>query len=178
MIETDVSTPHGGSLPCDDANTILRVPASRAAGATLRVPVTLTALVVSGSWIERGTEGRAARWITHSTPTVAACVKMRLITLDVRWIVCARIVRRCHGEHPTFTMTVTLRAHYDGEHIVLDEPFEIPANAPLAVTVLTPDSSAHDRERERASWAAISAWSLARAYGDDEPEYTVADLKP
>jgi len=24
-------------------------------------------------------------------------------------------------------MTVTLRAHYDGEHIVLDEPFEIPA---------------------------------------------------
>jgi len=24
-------------------------------------------------------------------------------------------------------MTVTLRAHYDGQHIVLDEPFEIPA---------------------------------------------------
>ncbi len=75
-------------------------------------------------------------------------------------------------------MTVTLRAHYDGEHIVLDEPFEIPANASLAVTVLAPDPSAHDRERERASWAALSAWSLARAYGDDEPEYTVADLRP
>ncbi len=75
-------------------------------------------------------------------------------------------------------MTVTLRAHYDGKHIVLDEPFEIPANAPLAVTVLAPDAPAHDRERERASWAAINAWSLARAYGDDEPEYTVADLRP
>jgi hypothetical protein len=39
--------------------------------------------------------------------------------------------------------SVTLRAHYD-EHIVLDEPFEIPTNAPLAVTVLTqaPPSSA------------------------------------
>ena len=73
---------------------------------------------------------------------------------------------------------VTLRAHYDGEHIVLDEPFEIPANAPLTVTVLAPDPSEHDRKRERASWAAISAWSLARAYGDDEPEYTVADLRP
>ena len=75
-------------------------------------------------------------------------------------------------------MTVTLRAHYDGKHIVLDEPFEIPANAPLAVTVLAPDPPEHDRERERASWAAVSARSLARAYGDDEPEYTVADLKP
>jgi len=66
-------------------------------------------------------------------------------------------------------ITVTLRAHYDGEHIVLDEPFEIPANAP---------ASEHDRERERASWAALSVRSLARAYGDDEPEYTVADLRP
>jgi len=75
-------------------------------------------------------------------------------------------------------MTVTLRAHYDGEHIVLDEPFEIPANAALAVTVLAAEPPEHDLERERASWAAISAWSLARAYGDDEPEYTVADLKP
>ena len=81
-------------------------------------------------------------------------------------------------QYPTLMTTVTLRAHYDGEHIVLDEPFEIPTNAPLAVTVLAPDSSAHDRERERASWAALSAWSLARAYGEDEPEYTVADLRP
>jgi len=74
--------------------------------------------------------------------------------------------------------TVTLRAHYDGEHIVLDEPFHIPANAPLAVTVLAADSSEHGRERERASWAALGTRSLARAYGDDEPEYTVADLRP
>jgi len=75
-------------------------------------------------------------------------------------------------------MTVTPRAHYDGEHIVLDEPFEIPANASLAVTVLAPDAPEHDSERERASWAALSARSLARAHGDDEPEYTVADLRP
>ena len=73
--------------------------------------------------------------------------------------------------------SVTLKAHYDGEHIVLDEPYEIPVNAPLAVTVLVPAASEHDRERERASWTALSAGSLARAYGDDEPEYTVADLK-
>ncbi len=76
-------------------------------------------------------------------------------------------------------MTVTLRAHFDGEHIVLDEPYEIPANTPLEVTVLASEGSELERERaERANWAAVSAWSLARAYGDDEPEYTVADLKP
>ena len=78
-------------------------------------------------------------------------------------------------EYPTLMNSVTLKAHYDGEHIVLDEPFEIPVNAPLVVTVLVPAASEHDLERE--SWAALSARSLTRAYGDDEPEYTVADLK-
>ena len=75
-------------------------------------------------------------------------------------------------------MTVTLRAHFDGKHIVLDEPYEIPANALLEVTVLAAGESPLERGRELADWAAVSAWSLARAYGDDEPEYTVADLKP
>ena len=72
--------------------------------------------------------------------------------------------------------TTILRAHFDGEHIVLDEPFSLPLNAPLAVTVLSPSTPEHDRER--AEWAALSAQSLARAYGDDEPEYTLDDLKP
>ena len=64
-----------------------------------------------------------------------------------------------------------LKAHYDGEHIVLDEPFDLPANASLMITVIAPDD-------ERADWAALSAQNLARAYGDDEPEYTLADLRP
>ena len=72
--------------------------------------------------------------------------------------------------------SVTLKAHYDGEHIVLDEPFELSPNTPLAVTVLSPRTPEHDLER--AQWAALSAQSLARAYGDDEPEYTLADLRP
>ena len=71
---------------------------------------------------------------------------------------------------------VILKAHYDGEHIVLDEPFVLPPNAPLAVTVLDPATQEHDMER--AQWAALSAQNLARAYGDDEPEYTLADLRP
>ena len=72
--------------------------------------------------------------------------------------------------------SVVLKAHYDGEHIVLDEPFVLPPNAPLAVTVLCLAAPEHDRER--AEWAALSSQSLARAYGDDEPDYTLADLRP
>jgi hypothetical protein len=67
--------------------------------------------------------------------------------------------------------TAILKAHYDGKHIVLDEPFELTANAPLMVTVIGPDE-------ERSAWAALGAQNLARAYGADEPEYTTADLKP
>jgi hypothetical protein len=37
--------------------------------------------------------------------------------------------------------TITLKAHYDGEHIVLDEPSDIPLNAPLLVTLVPLPSS-------------------------------------
>ena len=69
-----------------------------------------------------------------------------------------------------------LRAHDDGEHIVLDEPFELSPNTPLAVTLFSPATLEQDAEREQ--WTALSLQSLARAYGDDEPEYTLADLRP
>ena len=58
---------------------------------------------------------------------------------------------------------------------MLDKPFALPANTPLAVTVL----SSEDIEfaRERAAWVALSAESIARAYSDDEPEYTLDNLR-
>ena len=71
--------------------------------------------------------------------------------------------------------TVSLKAHYDGERIVLDEPFELPVHSPLIVTVLPVPGS--PLEQERAEWAALAVRSLARAYGDQEPEYTIADIK-
>lgn len=67
---------------------------------------------------------------------------------------------------------VTLKAHYDGERIRLDEPFELPRNAPLLVTVLPTDE-----DGDRALWVAASKAALARAFGDDEPEYTEADVR-
>ena len=63
-----------------------------------------------------------------------------------------------------------LKAHYDGNQIVLDEPFELLADTPLMVTVLA--SSDAD-----SGWTAIGAQNLARAFGDDKPEYTAADVK-
>lgn len=76
--------------------------------------------------------------------------------------------------NPVMT-SVILKAHFDGKQIVLDEPFELSANAELAVMVLAPATPEHDADR--AEWADLSTQSLARAYGDDEPEYTLADLK-
>ncbi len=68
--------------------------------------------------------------------------------------------------------TVSIRAHYDGERIQLDEPYDIPPDAPLLVTVLAPEAD-HDRE----AWIAAGQEALARAYGDDEPEYTLDDIR-
>ena len=67
--------------------------------------------------------------------------------------------------------TVALKAHYDGKQIVLDEPFDLPPYSPLIVTLLPVPES------ERAEWEAIAVESLARAYGSDEPAYTLDDIK-
>ena len=68
--------------------------------------------------------------------------------------------------------TVSLRAHYDGERIQLDEPFDLPPDVPLLVTVLEPEA---DSDRE--AWIATGRQALARACGNDEPEYTLADIR-
>jgi len=70
--------------------------------------------------------------------------------------------------------TVTLKAHYDGERIVLDEPFDLPPDSPLMVTVLP---AAADDQSGHALWTALSAHNLSRAYSDSEPDYTQADVK-
>ena len=66
----------------------------------------------------------------------------------------------------------TFRAHFDGNQIQLDEPFELEPNTELLITVLP---KASDEERE--DWARLSLESLARAYGDDEPEYSLDLIK-
>lgn len=70
--------------------------------------------------------------------------------------------------------SISLKAHYDGTAIRLDEPFDLPDGARLIVTVL----DAPQLDQERAGWAGLSARGLARAYGDSEPEYSVDDIVP
>lgn len=72
--------------------------------------------------------------------------------------------------------TVALQAHYDGERIVLDEPYDLPANAPLMVTLLP---AATDADSE-ALWLRAAASSDAFAFLADPAEdiYTADDGEP
>ncbi len=63
---------------------------------------------------------------------------------------------------------ISLKAHFDGQQIRLDEPFELPRDASLLVTILSPSTS----EKERQAWLALSATGLSSAYGDTEPDYS------
>jgi hypothetical protein len=63
---------------------------------------------------------------------------------------------------------ISLRAHFDGERIVLDEPFDLVQNSTLLVTILGDD--------ERNDWTRLGAASLSRAYGDDETKYLMEDV--
>lgn len=51
--------------------------------------------------------------------------------------------------------TAILKAHFDGEHAVLDEPFDLQPNVPLVVTGCGSDT-------ERSAWTALGVQSLAR----------------
>ncbi len=66
---------------------------------------------------------------------------------------------------------VTLQAHFDGKQILLDEPYELVPNTKLVVSVIQlPDE-------ERADWTRFSLANLERAYGEDEPEYSLDLIK-
>lgn len=67
---------------------------------------------------------------------------------------------------------ITLKAHFNGKHIVLDEPFDLAPDASLIVTVLQKADSSEDRQ-----WQALALDGLARAFGENEPDYSTEDLK-
>ena len=68
--------------------------------------------------------------------------------------------------------TRTLRAHFDGDRILIDEPYELEPDTVLLITVLPKVS---DEERE--DWVRLSMESLARTHSDDEPEYSQDSIK-
>ncbi len=74
--------------------------------------------------------------------------------------------------------TIALRAHFDGERIVLDEPFDLPANTPLMVTLLPPASHAEPDSEE--AWLRAAGSSEAFAFLADPAEdiYSPEDGEP
>ncbi|HET6246112.1 MAG TPA: hypothetical protein VFE47_00290 [Tepidisphaeraceae bacterium] len=71
---------------------------------------------------------------------------------------------------------ITLKAHFDGRQIVLDEAFGLTPGTQLLVTVML-TVQAEEMDLERNAWAELAAQSLSRAYGESEPEYSEADVK-
>jgi hypothetical protein len=69
--------------------------------------------------------------------------------------------------------SVVLKAHFDGKKICLDDPYPLEPNAQLLVTVVPADF----KDAERNAWLAASQAMLARAYADDEPDYSGAVLR-
>ncbi len=69
--------------------------------------------------------------------------------------------------------TIALHAHFDGQKIVLDEPFELQPDARLIVTVLSEEQS----DLEHDSWLEFSKAGLARGYSENEPEYSLDLIK-
>jgi hypothetical protein len=67
--------------------------------------------------------------------------------------------------------SISLRAHFDGCAIQLDEPYPLPPNSRLLVTVLEP------AEEPLQAWSELARAGLAAAYGDEEPDYSPEDLK-
>jgi hypothetical protein len=65
---------------------------------------------------------------------------------------------------------ITLKAHYDGKQVCLDEPIDLAPNTPMLVTIARPDAE----DADRAEWFALAKTAFARAYGDDEPDYSNA----
>ena len=68
---------------------------------------------------------------------------------------------------------LALPAHFDGERIRLDEPFDLLPNTKLIVTIL----SELEPDNEYEAWLHLSGQRLEDAYGENEPEYSSDLLK-
>lgn len=67
-------------------------------------------------------------------------------------------------------MSQTIPAHFDGQHILLDEAVELEPNRKLLVTVLPKDEESEEGR-------SLSAKRLADAYSENEEEYPLELIK-
>jgi hypothetical protein len=74
---------------------------------------------------------------------------------------------------PDLPGLTSLYAKYDGKKIHFATPYPLQPGDRLIITVLPQTEEFAERE----DWLALAASGLLDAYGDDEPEYTLAHLK-
>lgn len=67
---------------------------------------------------------------------------------------------------------IALRAHFDGEHIQLDEPCQLAPDTPLMIIVRRQEG-----EDEQDEWGVAAGLLMESAYGEDEPEYPLDLIK-
>lgn len=67
----------------------------------------------------------------------------------------------------------TIRAHFDGKQICLEEPCQLEPDTQLLVVVLPKQS----RDDEQDEWLRLSQRALENAYGEEEPEYSLDAIK-
>lgn len=69
--------------------------------------------------------------------------------------------------------SLALKAHFDGKQILVDEPYSLSPSSRLMVLVM-PENS----DEANSTQMDMAAACLNRAYGDNELEYSLADLRP
>jgi hypothetical protein len=69
---------------------------------------------------------------------------------------------------PTMSL-IAVHAHFDGERIHLDEPYQLEPETQLLIIVLPKGF----RPAEQNDWPSLAQNALENAYGQDEPEYSV-----
>ncbi len=61
----------------------------------------------------------------------------------------------------------------DAQHLKLSQRLDIPPGSKVFITITPPEDLAAEHE----AWVRLSAQGLAKAYGDDKPEYSPASIK-
>ena len=66
---------------------------------------------------------------------------------------------------------ITIPAHFNGKHIVLDEPYPLNENTRLVVAILQEEQNGSEQE----DWYQTSAHYMAKLQ-EDEPDYSNATI--
>ncbi len=71
-------------------------------------------------------------------------------------------------------MNITVASVVDSTHLELDIPINLPNGTKVRVVIDSYESGLND---EKDLWSNLSSSSLSKAYGNDDPEYSLQMIK-